>query len=89
MRRECTGEQFKADIITKAPSIYITGVPGISGSGYVQTPRITASSYNYDRVAMELMNFATTSDISQADVVIDPAPSAARPLPPFRAVFHT
>lgn len=64
------GEQFKADIIAKAPSIYITGVPGISGSGYVQTPRITASSYNYDRVAMELMNFATTSDISQADVVI-------------------
>lgn len=64
------GAGIEAKIISKAPAVYIAGLPGLSSEGYIQTPRITASSYNYDRVAMELMNFATTSDIGQADVVI-------------------
>lgn len=63
------GDEYEALIITKSPSVYLTGAPSDSGSGYVQTGRITSSSWNYDRAAMELMNFTVTGDISEADIV--------------------
>ena len=62
-----------AYVLEKAPVVYISGTVAAeaeSTSGYVHTARITSSSYNYDRMAMELMGFKTTNDASEADVVI-------------------
>ena len=59
--------------IEKAPSVYISGTANAhknSTSGYVHTSWTTSYAYNYDRMAMELMNFSTTTDASQADTVI-------------------
>ena len=62
-----------ASVIEKAPTVYINGTASImtpSSSGYVNTNRITTQAYNYDRMAMEIMNFATTTDATQADAII-------------------
>ena len=59
--------------IEKAPTVYISGTARAqqnSTSGYVHTNWTTSAAYNYDRVAMGLMNFNTTTDASQADAVI-------------------
>lgn len=68
-----SGDDITAYVIEKAPTVYISGTAKAltpSTVGYVNTNRITPQAYNYDRVAMDLMNFSTTSDASKADVVI-------------------
>ena len=67
----------KADVpaaktITKAPKVYITGEVGADNAGFKWTSRIdwSHSNWNYDRVALELMGFETTSDPAQADLIM-------------------
>ena len=58
----------KAKIITKSPTVYISGTPAESGKGFVYTPQISQSAgWNYDTAAMNLMGFTTTSDVTKAD----------------------
>ena len=59
--------------IEKAPVDYISGTAsalGKSSSGYVYTSRVSSAAYNYDRMALGMMNFQVTEDASQADAVI-------------------
>ena len=50
----------KAKIITKSPTVYISGTPAESEKGFVYTPQISQSaSWNYDTAAMNLMGFTT------------------------------
>ena len=67
----------KADVpaaktITKAPKVYITGEVGADDAGFKWASRINWShgNWNYDRVALELMGFDTTSDPAQADLIM-------------------
>ena len=58
----------KAKIITKSPTVYISGTPAESEKGFVYTPQISQSAgWNYDTAAMNLMGFTTTSDVTKAD----------------------
>ena len=58
----------KAKIITKSPTVYISGTPAESEKGFIYTPQISQSaSWNYDTAAMNLMGFTTTSDVTKAD----------------------
>ena len=58
----------KAKIITKSPTVYISGTPAESSKGFVYTPQISQSAgWNYDTAAMHLMGFTTTSDVTKAD----------------------
>ena len=66
-------DDITAYVIEKAPTVYISGATAAmipSATGYVNTPHITNQAYNYDRMAMEIMNFSTTTDASKADAVI-------------------
>ncbi len=62
----------EAHVITEAPVIYIAGEQPESENGFRYSLRLDWDHYgwNYDRVAMELMNFNTTSDANAADVII-------------------
>lgn len=61
-----------AKTITKAPKVYITGEVGADDAGFKWASRINWShgNWNYDRVALELMGFDTTSDPAQADLIM-------------------
>ena len=63
-----------AYVIGKTPTVYISGTREAltpSLSGYVYTSLVSfCFDYNYDRIALELMGFATTEDASQADAVV-------------------
>lgn len=63
------GNYPAARVITKSPVIYINGVPADAATGYINTNRINNYNYNYDRQAMDLMNFKTTTNVSAADVI--------------------
>ncbi|MDF3003022.1 MAG: hypothetical protein K0Q48_3141, partial [Bacillota bacterium] len=65
-----SGNYPAAKVITKSPVVYINGKPAASTSGYVNYGVIGAYNYNYDRQAMDLMNFSTTTDVSKADIII-------------------
>lgn len=61
-----------AKLITKAPTVYITGEVGPDDAGFKWTSRVNWShgNWNYDRVALELMGFETTSDPAKADLIM-------------------
>lgn len=59
-----------AKVITAAPTVYITGIPAEAQSGFIYTNRVTGTSWNYDRIAMEMMNFTVTTDPAEADVIV-------------------
>ena len=61
----------KAKVITKSPTVYVSGTPAESSAGFVYTPQISQSAgWNYDMSAMALMGFTTTSDVTKADAAI-------------------
>ena len=61
----------KAKIITKSPTVYVSGTPAESTKGFVYTPQIGQSAgWNYDMSAMALMGFTTTSDVTKADAAV-------------------
>lgn len=65
-----------ATTISKAPVVYIAGAAGKNSSGFVYTSQVSsAANWNYDRCAMELMGFETTTDLSAATGII----GASRP----------
>lgn len=61
-----------AKLITKAPAVYITGGVGPDDAGFKWTSRVNWShgNWNYDRAALELMGFETTSDPAKADLIM-------------------
>lgn len=61
-----------AKLITKAPDVYITGGVGPDDAGFKWTSRVNWShgNWNYDRAALELMGFETTSDPAKADLIM-------------------
>lgn len=61
-----------AKLVTKAPTVYITGEVGPDDAGFKWTSRVNWShgNWNYDRVALELMGFETTSDPAKADLIM-------------------
>ncbi len=64
-----------ANVINQAPTVYVSGQPSTNTTGgYIKTT-FTAASYqwNYDRVAMEMMNFDMVSDPSEANIVLGSA----------------
>lgn len=65
-----SGSKYTAKAIKKAPTVYITGVPSANGSGYIGASKVSSSNWNYDRVAMELMNFNVTTDVTKADIIV-------------------
>ena len=60
----------EAKVITAAPKVYITGIPATAPSGFIYTNRVTNTNWNYDRIAMEMMNFTVTTDPAEADVIV-------------------
>ena len=60
-----------AKVITKAPTVYLTGEPTEIDFGFIYT-NYTSGAYewNYDDKAMEMMNFNVTSDAAKADVLV-------------------
>lgn len=65
------GKDIKALKIAKAPTVYINGIPAKNTrGGCTESTRVGSSSWNYDRIAMDLMNFTTTAELSEADVII-------------------
>ena len=65
-------DQLSAQVISKLPTVYLTGEPAVNNNGGFQYANHTSGAYewNYDRLAMELMNFTVTSDPTQADVIV-------------------
>ena len=63
-----------AYVIEKTPTVYISGTKEAlipSPDGYVYNTLVTTSSdYNNERIAMELMGFGTTENVTEADVVV-------------------
>lgn len=57
-------------VITEAPVVYITGASAPSTAGFIWSSRVSNANWNYDRIAAELMNFATTDDPSEATLVM-------------------
>ena len=63
-----------AYVIEKTPTVYISGTKEAltpSPDGYVYNTLVTLSSdYNNERIAMQLMGFGTTEDVSEADALV-------------------
>ncbi len=69
--RGVKGSNFKATLISEAPTVYIPGKAEENTSGYIYAS-LKSGSYNYmfDLHALERMGFKTTDDVSEADVII-------------------
>ncbi len=65
---------FTAYVIEKTPTVYISGTKEAlipAPEGYVYNTLVTTSSdYNNERIAMELMGFGTTENVTAADAVV-------------------
>lgn len=60
-----------AKVITKAPSVYLTGAPTKSSYGFVYNNQVSnAYEWNYDKDALELMNFKITTELDNADIIV-------------------
>ena len=60
-----------AKVITKAPTVYLTGEPSEADFGFIYTNHTSgAYEWNYDDRAMSMMNFNVTSDVSEADIIV-------------------
>ncbi len=59
-----------ANVITKAPTVYLTGASADNTSGFVKASRVSNANWNYDNEAMEMMNFDVTSDVAAADAIV-------------------
>ncbi len=62
-------EGIRAQYIKPNPTVYITGVPSPYVVGCISFLQLYNSSWNYDRVAMENMNFKVTEILDEADVI--------------------
>ena len=61
----------EAKVITKAPTVYLTGEPAANDFGFVYVNHTSgAYEWNYDDRAMTMMNFNVTSDVTKADVIV-------------------
>ncbi len=66
-----TGEGIPAQVIAKSPTVYIPGTPEENTEGFLYTTQIGDSfGWNYDMAAMEMMGFATTDSLKNADAVV-------------------
>ena len=63
-----------AYVIEKTPTVYISGTKEAltpAAEGYVYNTLVTVSSdYNNERIAMKLMGFGTTENVTEADAVV-------------------
>ena len=60
-----------AELLSKAPVIYISGKPSNNSTGFVYTSLVgSAAAYNYDRQAMEVLGFTVTDNAAEADLII-------------------
>ncbi len=60
-----------AKVITKAPTVYLTGEPSEADFGFLYTNHTSgAYEWNYDDRALSMMNFNVTSDVNSADVIV-------------------
>lgn len=60
----------EAKLITKAPEVYVTGIPAEASAGFVWTNRVTNTNWNYDMEALEMMGFNVTTDLEAADAIM-------------------
>ena len=59
-----------AQVISKSPTVYIPGEAKENTSGFRYSNQVSSvANWNYDQAAMKLMNFDTTSNVSEADAV--------------------
>lgn len=60
-----------AKVITKAPTVYLTGQPSEMNYGFIYTNYSSgAYEWNYDKCAMEMMGFNITTSLDLADVIV-------------------
>ena len=68
----CYADNYpSAKVITKAPTVYLTGEPVANDFGFIYVNHTSgAYEWNYDDRAMTMMNFDVTSDVTKADVIV-------------------
>ncbi len=65
------GTGVKAEVISKSPTVYVSGTPGKSSEGFVYNKQVSQSAnWNYDTAAMSLMGFTTTDSLAKADAAV-------------------